>query len=237
MSPETQAALVRTLTEFTHAEISTIALEFGVDEKVSGYTKADRSYQFVRAVKDGLGESALIRLAGRRLELFTEWQIQNVDSASALLRALEFDGYAFDGKKLLPTTPAPAALGRESSKLEEQLKDIGLSIATTHYRQVLANFVAGHFEAANGQLRAFLESLFLEMCFRQTSKKLKDASAALQHLRNTDFIDDNEWNQYRAFWGAIQTNGPHHGLTSQSEPIYRLQCGTAIARYLLTKFR
>ena len=38
---------------------------------------------------------------------------------------------------------------------------------------------------------------------------------------------------FRYFWGGIQDKGPHTGLTTHDEALYRLHVGTAIGHYLV----
>ena len=106
-----------------------------------------------------------------------------------------------------------------------------------YYSQACDNMAKGNFESANGQVRSFLESLFIALCERVTAKSVTDAKAALQHLHNQKHLDVAEWNTFRSFWDSCQTNGPHHGLSSQREAVYRLQVCTAVARYLMSKLK
>jgi hypothetical protein len=115
------------------------------------------------------------------------------------------------------------------------LQELGLNVALIHYQQAIENFVKGNAEAANSQVRPFLENLFLSLCQVHTVREFTDASAALQHLRNKRWLDDGEWNHLRHFWADIQDNGPHQGLSNSEEALFRTQVATAVARYLLAK--
>jgi hypothetical protein len=99
------------------------------------------------------------------------------------------------------------------------------------------NITASNWEAANGQIRPFMESLLVDLGKRETSKVRSDPSAALQDLRDQEFIDKPEWQMIRGFWQGIQNNGPHQGLSYEQEALFRLHVATAIARYLIYKTR
>ena len=69
-----------------------------------------------------------------------------------------------------PTTPQPAALAQEWSQLERDLQALTLNVAAEHYRQAHESFAASNWEAANGQIRSFMEDLLIELGKRETSK-------------------------------------------------------------------
>lgn len=110
-----------------------------------------------------------------------------------------------------------------------------LNVAAEHYRQAHESFTASNWEAANGQIRSFMEDLLIELGKRETSKTRPDPSAALQDLRDQGFIDHPEWQMFRGFWQGIQDNGPHHGLSYEQEALFRLHSATSITRYLIHK--
>jgi hypothetical protein len=126
-------------------------------------------------------------------------------------------------------------MGEQISRLEQELGNSGLSTAAEHYRQAVENFLDRNWEAANGQTRSFIEEFLIARNARITGQQRTDPLAALQDLRQTAYIDDAEWNQLRGFWAGIQDNGPHRGLSSDQEALFRLHSATAFARYLLSK--
>jgi len=64
---------------------------------------------------------------------------------------------------------------------------------------------------------------------------INNPPAFLQNLRDKGKIDHNEEGMFKNFWKHIQDEGPHQGLTSESEALYRLHMATAITRYLKEK--
>jgi hypothetical protein len=214
-----------------------LAYEFNCEDAAVGSNKLQRSLNLVRAIEGSATEADGIRLMLAFVETvlgrFNEWAFENNTDVQSLVSLLEVDGYQFSNGRLIPTTPGPAALGPELSALEAQLSEVGLNVASTHYRQACDNFADRNWEAANGQVRSFLESLFLAMSARLTDRQFHDAGAALQHLRDRGILEPAEWNTWRGFWDTCQTNGPHHGLSNDREAIYRLQIATAVGRYAL----
>jgi len=154
-----------------------------------------------------------------------------------LLSALRGEGWEFSGGKLIPTTAEPASLAPEISKLQRDLRELALSVAETHYEQALENFRERRFEASNGQLRSFLENLYIELCCRRSGKSFEDPIAAVQHLRQTGHIDGGEQNLARGLFEASHENGAHHGLSNAEEALFRFHFSTALGAYLIARLR
>jgi hypothetical protein len=154
-----------------------------------------------------------------------------------LIAALRLDGFDFSNGNIIPTTPAPVQLAPEISWLESELENSTFYVALKHYHQALDSFISGNFEAGNGQIRSFIENLYIEMTKVATSKEFRDPSGALQHLKNKGLINEAQYNYLRYFWSEIQDKGPHHGLTHEEEALFRIHVATATSRYLLTIFK
>jgi hypothetical protein len=152
-----------------------------------------------------------------------------------LLQALEADGWKFSGGKLIPETPEPAALAPEISRLQHDLQQLGLEIAATHYRHALDNFRERRCEASNGQLRCFLENLYIELCTRQTGRPFTDPGSAIQHLRQTGHIGSGEYNLARGLLEVSNERGAHHGVSDEEEALFKFHFSTALGRYLISR--
>jgi hypothetical protein len=240
-SRRTLASLARVISEYnTNSDLDALAYEFGKEDSAVGSSKIARCVSFVKAVEKECAETCedrqIIDIIEKTLSLLNEWQFENSGLVSGLLASLQIDGFHFSNGVIMPTTPEPASLGPILSQLEQDLSSYELKVASRHYSQACENLADGNFEAANGQVRSFLENLFVTVCDKTSGKNFKDPGAALQHLKQIDKIDASEWNNFRGFWDSCQSNGPHHGLSTNEEAIYRLHMATAIARYLLYKF-
>ncbi len=239
-SRRTLASLAKVISKYNaHSDIDVLAYEFGKEDAAVGSSKIARCVSFIKAVEkdceDECDDQVIIDIIEKILNLLNEWQFENSGIVSGLMASLQIDGFHFSNGILMPTTPEPASLGPILSQLEKDLSSRELKIAARHYSQACENLAAGNFEAANGQIRSFMENLFITFCDKVSGKKFKDAGAALQHLKQIDKIDASEWNNFRGFWDSCQSNGPHHGLSNNEEAIFRVHMATAIARYLLHK--
>ena len=156
----------------------------------------------------------------------------------ALLRdawRLTTEGSPLHSRNCQTLGAAPASRGSPPFTLERDLDGHGLQVAATHYRQAIDNFVDGNLEAANGQLRSFLEALFRDMGVSNGAQANVGANAAVLHLRNVGHLDDAECQFLRGLWASAQDNGPHAGLSNEEEARFRLHASTAAARYILRK--
>lgn len=241
-SRRTLASLARVISEYnSNADIYALAYEFGKEDVAIGSSKIAKCINFVKNLEkecEEIGEDRpIIEVIERTLSLYNERDVEDRELVSGLLASLRVDGFHFSNGVIIPTTPEPASLGPILSQLEQDLSNCELRVAARHYSQACENLAAGNFEAANGQVRSFLENVFITICVKVSGKALKDPGAALQHLKQINKIDPSEWNNLRGFWDSCQSNGPHHGLSNNEEAIYRLHMATAIVRYLLYKFK
>ena len=234
-SDKTTAELCRALGAVvrTHSDLEQLFIEHGLryDEFEGGLNS--RSNALVMALRQRNNGDALTRL----LEYVLERRGTGFDPSDRLLQFLRVDGFECRDGKLVPTAPEPAALAPQLSQLEHDLQGLGLSTAAEHYRQAHESFVASNWEAANGQIRSFMEDFLIELGKRETSKERSDVPAALQGLREKGFLDDAEWQMLRGFWQGIQDKGPHRGLSDKQEALFRLHVATSIARYTIHKSR
>ncbi len=151
--------------------------------------------------------------------------------------SLVLDGFVVSSDyRLLPHTPEPASLGPKLSKLENNLKSCGLNVSFKHYQQAFENFTDGILKLVMGQSGLLLQNLIPEICKQITGGDFTcNPPSALQHLKQKSKIDGSEEGMFKNFWTHIQDEGPHQGLTTQSESLYRLHMATAIGRYLMEK--
>jgi len=236
-SNKTLAELCRALGAAVGAnsELEILFLEFGISYGEFSGGIQPHANALVRTLRDREDNSsaALTRV----VEYVLERKGPGFGPTDRLLQSLRLDGFEWHDGRLVPTTPEPVGLATELSQLERDLQDLGLNVAAEHYRQACESFVARNWEAANGQIRSFMENLLIELSRRQTSNSRTDAAAALQDLRDAGFFDNPEWQMLKGFWQSIQDNGPHHGLSHEQEALFRLHVATAVARYAIHKLR
>ena len=229
---KTYAELGRAISAaYDQAELNALFFEYLFDDPNSSDSKLKRSIRFVGHLEQRRSNSS----DKECLEIAEKILQKGVYPHTELRILLEIDGYKFQGEHLIPTTPGVAALAPQISLIESELKEPQFATAARHYEQTVESFKKGHWESSNGQLRSFLEDLIPLIAEAETGSTSNDPSAAFQLLKRDGFLDREEFNQFRAFWAGIQDNGPHAGLSSDSEALFRLHMGTCIARYLLEK--
>ena len=215
-----------------HSMLEALFFEYGLERYDPDGNKLFRSTALLRAIEQRAKDAdrIVIEIIER---LFVNEHYR--DSSPSLHQALRLDGFVFQDGHIVQSEPGPVAMAPETSALEDALQTRRLDVPFRHYRQAVDNFTNEQLEACNGQIRSFLEALFVEIGMRLTSHNIDNANAALQHLHNGGHLNQAEWNMFRYFWGGVQDNGPHAGLTTHDEALYRLHVGTAIGRYLVKK--
>jgi hypothetical protein len=129
---------------------------------------------------------ALLRAVQKEKNPQEAWQvtIELAETVGSLAASLRLDGLEYVDGKLIATTPAPAALAPLVSAFEQALAARGLTLAVHHYRQATDNFTDGNFEAANSQVRSFVEALLPALSTQATKHAADTPGAALQHLKD-----------------------------------------------------
>lgn len=176
------------------------------------------------------------------LEAYTVLEGSNKESVAlasirSFLQALRADGWEFSEGKLIPTTPEPAVLAPEITRLQQELQDLEFTVAGTHYQQALDNFRMGLWETSNGALRSFLENLYTELCRQKTDRFFANPGGALQHLHQTHHIEPGEYILAKGLLDMSNTHGAHHGISNPEEALFRFHFSTALGRYLLTRLK
>ena len=130
-------------------------------------------------------------------------------------------------------------LSEEITALEADFTRLGMSVALNHYRQAVKNFVEEDFEAANGQLRAMIESVLIHIAAAQGFQQTRqgDGGKAIAYLRDNGHLPPRDGGDFiRGLWQITHTNGPHPGTTTAGEVHFRMLTMTGAARYLIDRF-
>lgn len=240
-SRRTLAALARFMgTTQTHSDLNSLFYEYELETTDSTGNKQDRSLNFVRGLEQKFqadeGDPIIRKVTEMILNKTSTFSsIIDNHEYQALISTMRLDGFEFAEGRLRPTTPAPAALGPEISVLENDLNQQGMTTASAHYTQAVENFTLGNWEACNGQIRSFVEDFFIGINKSLTGTTRTNAIASLQDLQSNNYLDQDEFHQFKSFWSGIQDRGPHRGLSDEQEALFRLHVSTSIARYLIFK--
>jgi len=239
-SRKTLTAIAEVLAQLSHSDFNALFYRYELQKVQAGGSRRDRALAFIRAIEtekeDNEAEKILIEVMEEHLAGRFSYTPDNV-RVQALGATLNLDGFEFREERLVPTTPAPAMLGPEISALESDLADLGLSVASNHYKQATDAYTDGNWESCNSQIRPFLEDLFITACERACAKAFKDPNGALQHMRDKGVMDTEEYNILRYVWEGFQDNGPHRGVSFKQEALFRLHVATAVGRYMVHKLR
>jgi hypothetical protein len=251
LSNSTAATLIDVVSgAYSHSELDTLFLRLDcanvgptrdLSSTAPGPNKMDRVRPVVDRLRNRDDQPDVISLLRELIEVkfdgrVFDYQGNVVQFLERLVREFELDGYTVseDGR-VVATTPDPAALGPEISRLERELDERGLGVARAHYRQAVDSFVDGRLEASNGQLRSFIEDFMLTLCAQITGTRAADARGAAERIRSHGGIDGDETKLITGLAGLSNQRGAHAGLTDRDEALFRLHMTTAVARYLLAR--
>lgn len=230
----------------THASIENFALRFaledvvdlagGVEPKITALKK----YLISTPAAKGPNGASLVYeivecLLQERLAPRTQWDTEFRDAEEVFPKfahALARDGFLIEDAELRPVSPEELETGAVESRLELLLDHYLFTTAKGHLGQARSAYVRGEWAAANGQLRTFVEALFIAMADRLGSPKLTSGHAAMNFLASlpNPIIDPalNEWESngkgfMEGFWKRLHTNGSHPGLSDQDDATFRLR--------------
>jgi len=243
------AIVTKLISEFyTHTTLDNYFLKLDLQPyaRHGGSNKLNKVGNVIGAIKEELDDEDADKLILKMIkELVAEWH----DRMNYLLSnhedkdikdfydALRIAGWSVSSGELIPTTPGILALDKEITGFELDLAALQLSVALEHYKQAIDNYSRKQYEASNGQLRSFLENMYIELCKLKTSEDFEDPLAALQHLLKTKKIDGGEYDIARGILKSSNERGAHHGLSDEQEALFRLHISTALGRYLVARLK
>lgn len=141
--------------------------------------------------------------------------------------------------RLLPLEEPEVPLSEEVTALEADFNARGMTVALSHYRQAVDNFVDANYEAANGQLRSMFEAVVIHFATQLgfSTPQQGAGGQAIAYLRDNGHLLPRDGGDFiRGLWWIVQTNGPHPGTTTAGEVHFRMLTMTGAARYLIDQF-
>jgi hypothetical protein len=217
----------------------------------AGITPALRAaYEGDEAASDGLNE--FVRLVAERIAPRTPvdeivpgtpfWRLREAARSDGFDLRADFSLRASPRRidvRFLPLDEPAIPLSEEITALEADFIRLDMPVALNHYRQAVDNFVEQAFEAANGQLRAMLESVIINFAVANGFPRARqgDGGKAIAYLRENGYLPEREGGDFlRGLWWITHTNGPHPGTTTAGEVHFRMLTLTGAARYLVDRF-
>lgn len=151
--------------------------------------------------------------------------------------ALRADGLDLVEGRVVPFLSPTVDLAREQGGLEARLDDYKFTVTCNHLDQVIDNTAGGNWEAANGQIRSFLESLCNDIV---RSICVEDGGAptggdARKHLRDVGFLSEKESELLKALFAVLHGEGAHPGTSSEDDSHRRRLMAFAMANYYLDR--
>ena len=230
---------------FTHAELDHLMFKHGLDKDLRGLPKKQRLgsvfYPLVEPGTDSERIRAAVGLFGEMAEdLWTQCE-KGVDDACQwyvkLQGALRADGLDLvEGH--LTIFPSPGvSVAQEQGLLETRLQKLGWLIPPKHWKQAIDNAAAGNWEAANSQVRSFLEGLCNEIAkFLYTGEGLAPtAGEARKYMVDRKFLNEEEAELLKVLFVILQRTGSHAGISDEADCHRRRMMALALANYYLDR--
>jgi len=164
---------------------------------------------------------------------------------TALLRALDRDGFTITEGSLRRTLPASLKLPEAEDEIARLLTKHGFAVAKGHLDQAFAAHTEGRWASANSQIRSFFDDLTDQIAEKidPSAATLSSGHARRAKLADLGFLsrDLNEWadNGNAYIIGLVKRlhpHGSHPGLSDQDDSTFRLHTVLLAARLLLVRF-
>lgn len=125
--------------------------------------------------------------------------------------------------------------GKEQGLLESRLIEAGFMDPRKHLDQAVDNAASGNWEAANGQIRTFLEALCDAIAERlhEGGGEAPNGGDARKLMENRGFLSKEESNLLKAFFTVLHGEGAHPGTSSEDDCHRRRLMAVALANYYL----
>lgn len=162
-----------------------------------------------------------------------------------LRRSLLIDGFSFVDNSIRRVIASDAHLPAAENELDALLQKHGFSTTQGHLQQAIDCFRAGHWAAANAQIRSMMDSLLDELAVRLDGSAVSLASgqARRTQLARAGFLskDLNEWDDngkgfINGLMRRLHPHGSHPGLSDANDCLFRLQATLMTARLLIVRF-
>ena len=150
-------------------------------------------------------------------------------------QALRADGLDLVEGRVVPFLSPSVDPAQEQGLLESRLNKYGFSVASNHLEQAVDNAVGCNWEAANGQVRSFLEAL----CNAIASKIWHETSSvptrgeARKFLAKDGFLNPKESNLLKSLFTVLHGQGGHAGTSSSDDCHRRRLMAVAMANYYI----
>lgn len=240
----------------TWATLRQFLFKHGLEARFSGPNKlAALGQVFYRLAKDDADEEEL-RRAREAFEELTQGLYQTIKaheddefsvpgyqyqrsltSYQTFQLALRADGLDLIEGRISPFLSPSVAPAQEQGVLEMRLRNLGFTASQRHLEQAIDNAARGNWEAANSQVRAFLESLCEAIAERihRGPGAPPTRGLARQYLEGSGFLTPEEAEFLKAFFKVLHTAGGHAGASTEDDCHRRRLMALSLANYYLDR--
>lgn len=203
----------------------------------SSITKKENVLTLLRRLRSAGRQTDIIKLVKRTIE----------GANSVTVEALQLEGWDLSHFGIAPLAEPFAEPAVEENTLIGKLRQHNMNEVITLLEQSYDNYVQGHWEASNAMTRSALESLIkvisekiaLNRCetIQQGTPRFGYQPADFRnYLKATNFVDGDEFELLRTFYGYASSDGSHAGLSDQTDARLRRFVAVGICLFYLEKF-
>lgn len=247
-------------------------IKFDLDDKIdiTGLTTSKIKMSITKylianqGIKDTLGNDIVLKIIEDRINnylldgYFNEFDSQNkvFSQYPNLYKYLRYDGYDIVDNKLVRTLPEDINASEKEDAVNSILKKCNFLTSIGHLENAKSSYFNANYAALTGQLRTYVESLFIDMakyiklkdssCTDIANINPVDATTSMQVLAkcfNPIILQDlNEWDGgnkktfIEGFWKRLHPLGSHPGLPDIDEATYRFQLVLLVTYNLIKRF-
>ncbi|MBU2649212.1 hypothetical protein KKI24_31175 [bacterium] len=232
----------------THADVEKFALEFALENEITGSYIKEKEAAIMRYLiqnPDSIAPSGT-PLVQAILEHLVSRFIGFSDPSEwfpELVNSLDHDGYILDQKGLRRKLPDQLPIASQENELIEILERYEFIVAKGHYEQSVAAHARGDWAAANAQLRSFVEELFDRIAEEIVPGSYNSSHERRVALAKAGFLkpDLNEWNDdgrgfFQGLWRRLHPQGSHPGLSEKDDCTFRLHMVIVTMHYIARRF-
>jgi hypothetical protein len=257
----TLLAATKVLQNWSHSDIERFGLEFGVQDHLDGYSRANKanalsSYLLqvpsARHEEGGSLSDAVVRgIVERSLSNLHTSEPDLIDKRfpaeyAELHAALSKNGYVVQGGVLRTSLPEGLDLPEADDEVHALLKKYDFTVPLGHLDQAISAHSRGEWAGANSQLRSFIEGLFdsiVEELAGGTTLPPPGHQRRIWLANRTPpfFVPGlNEWDGQgkgfmEGFIRRLHPAGSHPGLSDEEDSTFRLHLVLLVARSLLRR--
>lgn len=217
-----------------------------------------------QGIKDQFGNDIVLQIVEDRINnyllerYYDEFDTSNkvFNSYPNLYKYLRYDGYDIENGKLIRTLPEDINASKKEDEVIIALRKYGFSTTIGHLENAKSSYFNSNYPALTGQLRTYVESLFVDMATFIKSKDVgcteianitpTEATTSMQVLAkctNPIIVPAlNEWDGgnkktfIEGFWKRLHPLGSHPGLPDIDESVFRFQLVLLVTCNLINRF-